>query len=65
MGLTVSHNTAKKISHKPLGSLWLFSSNGYRVQRKFMRIETENKKKRSCLASVFESFETYKPRVTF
>ena len=26
------------------GSLWLFSSNGYREQRKFMRIETENNK---------------------
>ena len=26
------------------GSLWLFSSNGYREQKKFMRIETEKKK---------------------
>ena len=34
------------------GSLWLFSSNGYREQRKFMRIETENKKKTflSCVS---------------
>ena len=29
---------------------WLFSSNGYHEQRKFMRIEAE--KKRSCLASM-------------